>query len=315
MTKLLALLVILPFLAMPAVGRAEITLQPSVMVTSNIIRLGDLFSNAGTAANDVVAPAPALGMRVTYSAAWLGAVARDHRLDWAPTSEFNQSSVERASRTIGADTIAHRVLDALAPNLQGAIPDIRLDSANLRLLVPAEAQDDIAVDGLTLDQRSGRFSAFVSAPPGAPDAQRQRVTGRLIFEVEIAVPNRVIAINEIVRERDVERLKLPRERVASDTITDPAQIIGKSARHLLRADQPLRPGDVQDPLIVHKGDLVTIELRTAAMQLSTQGKALEDGALGATVRVINTQSNRSIDVIVAGSNLVRAGISDKFAAQ
>lgn len=296
-------------------SQAQIMLRPSVTVTGNVIHLGDLFANAGLAADDTIAAAPALGMRATYSSAWLAAVAREHGLDWAPASEFNQSVVERASRLIGADAIAQRLLQNLAPNVQGADAEIRFDSSSLRLFVPAEAQDDIAIDGLNFDQRTGRFSAFVSAPAGATDAQRLRVTGRLVVEIEIPVPNRAVAINEILSARDVERIKLSRERISSDTLTDPAQLIGKAARHALRAEQPLRTGDVQEPLVIHKGDLVTIELRTATMQLATQGKALEDAAIGATVRVTNTQSNRTIDTIAAGQNLVRAVSSDKVAVR
>jgi flagella basal body P-ring formation protein FlgA len=302
-------------LAVPAAGRAEPMLQPIVTVTGGIIHLGDLFSDTGAGAEDVVAPAPALGTRITYPAAWLSAVAREHHLDWLPASDFTQTTVERASRTIGADIIAQHLLDAMTPVVANADAEIHLDNSNERLIVPAEASDYISVDSLNLDQRSGRFSAFIVAPAGAADAQRQRVTGRLVIEVEAAAPNRVIAINEIISANDVEKIKLPRDRVATDALTDPLQLIGKSARHLLRADQPLRAGDVQDPLVVHKGDLVTIELRTDAMELSAQGKALEDGAMNATVRVINTQSSRTIDTIVTGPNLVRAGTIDKFAAR
>lgn len=315
MIKLFTALSTLLLLALPGAGRAEIALQPNVTVTGNVVRLGDLFTDSGASAGDAVAPAPALGTRVTYSAAWLGAVAREHHLDWAPSSDFSQSAVERASRAIGAEIIAQHLVAAMPTVAPGVDTEVRLDDPGFRLLVPAEMSDDLAVDGLTLDQRSGRFSAFVSAPPGAADAQRGRVTGRLVFDVEIAVPNRAIAVNEILGKGDVERVKLPRDRVAADTITDPAILVGKSARHLLRAGQPLRAGDVQEPLVIHKGDLVVIELRTAAMELSAQGKALEDGAMGATVRVTNTQSNRTIDTIVAGTNRVRASTADKLIAR
>lgn len=315
MIKLLVPFFALTLLALPGSGRAQTQLQPSVTVTGDVVRLGDLFTSVGANASDPVAPAPALGTRATYTAAWLGTIAREHRLDWSPGSDFDQTIVERASRVIGADLVAQRLLKALPASAAGADAEIRLDNSNLHFLVPAEASDDMDVDGLNFDQRTGRFSAVISAPPGTANAQRQRVTGKLLIEIAIAVPNRTVAINEIIGRGDVMQIKLPRERVATDVVTDPAQLVGKSARHMLRAEQPLRAGDIQEPLVVHRGDLVTIELRTAVMQLGAQGKALEDGALGATIRVVNTQSNRTIDTIVAGANLVRAGAPDKFAAR
>jgi len=307
--------VILVILAGAFPVRAQTQLQPSVTVTGSVIRLGDLFSNAGDQANDPVAAAPALGTRVTYSAAWLRAAARAHQLAWSPASEFDQAVIERASRVIPPDAIAQKLIATMPAAALGTDTELRFDALALRLLVPAEASDEVEVDGLTVDPRNGRFSAMVSAPPGAVDAQRLRVTGKLVVQSTVPVPNRSIAINDVITAGDIEELKVQRERVAGDTITDRNQLIGKAARHLLRAEQPLRAGDVQDPIVVHKGDLVTIELRTATMQLAAQGKALEDGALNVTIRVVNTQSNRTIDASVAGANLVRAGGSDRLAAR
>ncbi len=51
---------------------------------------------------------------------------------------------------------------------------------------------------------------------------------------------------------------------------------------------------------MHRGDLVTVVLETPSLQLTAQGKALEDGAKNALVRVENTKSNRVIDAAVAG---------------
>ncbi len=315
MNRLSVLLVALFVLVLPGIGRAAPTLRPSATVTGDVIRLGDLFADAGANAKLPVAASPPLGTHVTYSAAWLGAIAHEHNLAWVPSSDFDQATVERASRAIGADLVAQRVLDAIGPTTGASDADIRFDNPGLRLVVPAEASDAIAIDGLNYDQRSGRFSAFVSAPPGAADAQRQRVTGRVVIQVDVAVPNRAVQLNEILGKADIEQIKLPRDRVAADAITDAAQLIGKAPRHILRAGQPVRAGEVEDPVVVHKGDLVTIELRTATMELSTQGKALEDGAMGAFIRVANTQSNRTIDAVVSGPNLVRTTTSDKLAAR
>src|SRR5579862_24088 len=309
-----AFLLLLPVLA-PRPSAAQTQLQPSVTVTGAVVHLGDLFTNTGLHASDAVAPAPALGLRVTYSAQWLAAIAREHYLNWSPASDFDQTTVERASRVISEDLVTQRLLQAMPASVQAADASITLDNGGQRILVPAEASDALDVEGLNLDARTGRFSALVSAPPGNTDAPRLRLTGRLVILVSVAVSNRAIAANEIVGRDDVEQLKMPRERLAADAITDPDQLIGKSARHSLRAEQPLRLSDVQAPIVVHKGDLVSVELRTSTMELSTQGKALEDGALGTTVRVVNTQSNRTIDTIVAGTNLVRAATLDRLATR
>ena len=303
MKHAIAILIGLLVAALPAAARAA-ALNPSVTVTGSVIRLGDLFSAAGAEADAVVAPAPALGTRATYSAAWLAATAHEHDLDWSPASDFDQATVERASRVLGTDAIAMRLLVALPAPLDGDAT-IRFDDPGLRILVPAEATDAMNVDGLGFDQRTGRFTALVTAPAGAPDAQRQRVSGRLVVEEQVPVPSRPVAANEVLTAAAITQIKLPRSRLAPDVVIDPLQLVGKSARHPLRANQPVRADDVQNPIVVHKDDLVMIELKTPTMELSAQGKALEDGAMGAIIRVANTQSNRAIDAIVAAPDLVQ----------
>ncbi|HVA12247.1 MAG TPA: flagellar basal body P-ring formation chaperone FlgA [Stellaceae bacterium] len=293
--------------ALPGAAFADPMLQPNVTVTGDTIHIGDLFSDAGAHAIDPVAPSPAPGTRVTFNAAWLGAIAREHHLDWQPSSDFDQASVERATRTIAADTVAQRILAEAAPGAQSGDATIQLDNPGLRFIVPAEASDAMALDGLTVDPHSGRFSVYVTAPANAANAQRQRVTGRVIYQETIAVPSHGLAIGDIFAADDITEIKLPRDRVAADAITDPQELIGKAARRILRAGETIRVGDVEDPIVVHKGDLVTIELNTAAMQLTAQGKALDDGAMGAAIRINNTQSNRIIDAAVAGPNRVVIG--------
>jgi flagellar basal body P-ring formation protein FlgA len=293
--------------AAPSLAFADTMLLPSATVTGDTIHISDIFRDAGAHANDPVAAAPAPGMRVTYNAAWLGSVAREHHLTWQPSSDFDQTSVERASRTINSDTVGQRILSAVSADTPTSDTSIQLDNPGLRFLVPAEASDDMTLDGLNVDQRTGRFSVFVTAPANSNNAQRQRVSGRVVYQVTIAVPAHAMSIGDIFGPSDVSETKLPRERVASDAVTNPQQLVGKAARRILRAGETVRAGDIAEPVVVHKGDLVTITLNTAGMQLTAQGKAVEDGAMGAAIRVTNTQSSRVIDTVVAGPNSVVVG--------
>src|SRR6202040_4426591 len=91
-------------------ARAEPALRPTVTVERDAILLGDLFSDAGAHAADPVAPAPPLGSRTIFDAAWLAATAREHQLAWQPTTSFDRATVERATRVVTSDQIAQRLL-------------------------------------------------------------------------------------------------------------------------------------------------------------------------------------------------------------
>jgi flagella basal body P-ring formation protein FlgA len=305
----LALLLAAALVAAPTAGHAAPSPRPSVTVEAPTVRLGDLFSDAGPEARVDVAAAPAPGERTVFDVRRLYAIAQEHHLAWTPGSNYDEVVVERASRAIGGDAIAARLLAEIGMTrpIDNAI--VQLDNGGIRLVEPAEADDGIAVDGLTVDPQSGRLSAYVSAPIGATDAARVRVTGRLILQVDLPVLNRSMAPGETITAADLSHRLVRREMIGADAIADAAALVGKTPRHSLRPDEIVRAGDVQVPVIVHRNDLVTIILDTPSLHLSAQAKALDDGTLGASIRVSNTSSNRVVDAIVRGPNMVSVSIA------
>ncbi len=57
---------------------------------------------------------------------------------------------------------------------------------------------------------------------------------------------------------------------------------------------------------VRRGETVTLTFRAPGVMLATRARALEDGAVGQSVRLVNTTSNRTIDAIVTGPGAARA---------
>ena len=287
--------------ASPAWGQ---TLRPDANVADSLIRVGDLFADAGAAAAAPVGPAPAVGMHITYGADWLAAIASAHNLAWTPSSPFDQITVTRASRTIGSDAIVSRIMGEIAERQSTANAELELDNPALGLVVAANAPSTISVDGLTIEQRTGRFSAIVSSPAGDPGAPRQRVTGRLIYRVDVPEPTHALAAGAVIAAADLDIVKVRRDRLDAGAVTDSQQLIGKSPRRPLAAGEPILISDVAPPLLVHRGDLVMIVFRTDNLELTSQGNALEDGAEGALVRIENTKSNRVIDATVTDQDTV-----------
>ncbi|HZT50560.1 MAG TPA: flagellar basal body P-ring formation chaperone FlgA [Stellaceae bacterium] len=289
-------------------ARAAPMLRPAITVSGPVIHLGDIFADAGQRADDAVAAAPGPGMRMTLPSDWLAAMAREHGLDWTPRSGYDQTVVERASRSIAADRIAHEILGEIGARQRVDDAEILLDNPGLALVVAAEAADTIAINGLVIDQRSGRFSAIVSAPAGDPSAPRQRITGRLVYRIAVPVLTRALAPGATIGADDVETVTMRRDHIGPDVATDATQLLGRTPRRQLSAGTPVRLADVQRPILVHKGDLVTMVLDTGTMQLTAQGKALDDGARDALVRVANTKSSRVVDAAVTGPGTVAASL-------
>ncbi|MGH7089659.1 MAG: flagellar basal body P-ring formation chaperone FlgA, partial [Stellaceae bacterium] len=281
--------------ALPASGE---TLRPVVTVTGPVIHVGDLFTGAGAHAGETVAPSPPAGTRITYGADWLGAVAREHGLAWQPGSALDQVRIDRASRVIDSSAIKAALMRAIAAQVSVAGATLELDNPGLSFVVPAEAPRGLAIDGLAVDRGTGLVTASIAAPASDPAAKRRRIVARLIYHASVPVLTHPMAPGATIAAADLGSVTVRRDRLAADSATDPAQLIGKTPRRPLAAGMPVRLGDLAAPLLVHRGALVTLVLETPDLRLTSQGKALDDGTLGALVRVQNTASNRIIDATV-----------------
>jgi flagella basal body P-ring formation protein FlgA len=56
--------------------------------------------------------------------------------------------------------------------------------------------------------------------------------------------------------------------------------------------------------VVKRGDIVTILLENEKMKLSVPARALERGAVGDTIRVVNTSSDKEVYAVVKSSKTV-----------
>lgn len=82
-------------------------------------------------------------------------------------------------------------------------------------------------------------------------------------------------------------------------------IIGQVLSRNLVPGAVITPAVLHSPLLVQRGQVVTLSAGTAAFSVTTQGVALQGGAHGALVRVRNNRSHRVVQGIVTGSGQVR----------
>jgi flagellar basal body P-ring formation protein FlgA len=294
----------------PLVGgaAAQPALRTNVVVTGPSIRLGDLFSDAGPHAAVEVAPAPVLGGKTVLDAAWLIARAHEQELDWQPKSRYAQATVERASQTVPNEAVVAELKRELGNRLPGGQSELTLDNADLRLLVPAGTAPTIMIDALAYDARSGRLSAYVTASAGDVTTDRVRITGRLRRMLDMPVFTRLIAPGETIAASDVEIIAMPADRLTQSFVVAAAELVGKTPKRSIRPGEPVRPSDIQTPIVIHKGELVTVVLQSPALLLTAQAKALEDGAQGQAIRVSNTRSAKTLDATVSGPGTVTLSI-------
>lgn len=293
-----------PAAAGPA-APGPVVLKSRVTVEGPVVRLGDLFDGLGERGATVVARAPEPGRRVEVGARWLGAVAQAYTLPWRPESRFDKTVIERASQVIDSRRIEDEMRRALAQRGVSGNIDLVLDNPSLRLHLPTDAEATLVVTSLSHDPGTGRFAAHIVAPAEGAPLARARVSGRAVKMTEVPVLTRRVEPGEVIGRQDIEWISVRADRLGRSIVAEAAKLVGKSPRRPIRAGQIILSADVREPILVTKNSLVTIKLATARMVLTAQGRALDQGARGAVVRVMNTKSNKIINAAVVESGLVR----------
>jgi flagella basal body P-ring formation protein FlgA len=305
------------FLVVPAALSAEnndlasgdmgpISLRENIVVTGAYIKLGDFFLNVpADKAETSVAYAPKPGRRASFDARWLFRVARAYGLKWRPLSAELTAMVTRDSIVIHKDEITDAIMAALTEYDLPQNPELALSNKNLRIHVPSEIMPEIKVEDVTYNRRSHRFAVIVSVGERNMNAnQRFRVTGQVHKMIEVPTLARRISKGEIIADNDITWIKRRADRTQRDIIVNAQDMIGMTPKRHLRPEQPVRAMDIQRPVLVSKGSLVTIILKKPGMTLTSQGRAMQNGADGETIRITNVKTSRTIDAVVIGSNMV-----------
>lgn len=84
------------------------------------------------------------------------------------------------------------------------------------------------------------------------------------------------------------------------------EILGKKLKTNLEAGSPIYLHDVEPLYLVKRGDRVRLYVNNGTVSVETVAKALDYGALGDIIRVINLDSRRTISAKVAGKGAVVA---------
>lgn len=303
MNRFAALLFAATLLSTATAGAA--TLKPAATVADGQILLGDLFDGlSGDMATRPVMVSPTPGRRANLDAPTLSRIATSNGIDWRASGGADRIVVERASVQVGNEVITEGLRQALQQAGVGDGADVQMDNRTLTFFLPAGNDATVRVENLAYDAPRGRVTAEIIAPAQGPEAVRQTVGARVVDMVDLPVLSRRLNQGEVVGEADITWIRQPRDRMQAGVVIEASEIVGKSLRRAIAPNQAVNARDVREPVVVAKGQAVTILLKTQVMTLTASGKALSDGAQGELVRIVNTSSNRVIEAVVAGPNLV-----------
>jgi flagella basal body P-ring formation protein FlgA len=287
-------------------------LRANVTVAADVVRIGDVIDNAGSAAQIAIYRAPDLGTTGSLPTAQVLSALQAHQVIGVDTRDIKAVSITRASRPVEAGEIRLQVAKALEHRSGLG------DAANLSLTFDRDVQDlqfDASVTGAMqptsarYDARSGRFdvSFAMGSDNNAPPA-KLRFTGIAIETVEAAVLTRDVQRAEILKSSDVIVERRPKAEVGGDAAARNLAV-GMQMRRPLRSGQALRAADLAKPDLVQRDDNITLIYQTAGIYLTIRGKAIDAGTEGDTVSVLNLQSKRTVSGVVIGRDQVAISVA------
>jgi flagellar basal body P-ring formation protein FlgA len=133
-----------------------------------------------------------------------------------------------------------------------------------------------------------------------------RVTGKVDLHQDVVNTMRPLKRNEVITASDVELQKLNMAEAPDRFATDPDQVIGKRVLREMGMHQPIVLAELDSPLALKRGTSVRIVYEQPGISLTAKGQVQQDAVVGATVRVLNVSTNRSIICKVMDSETVQA---------
>ena len=284
-----------------------LTLRDRIMVDDDVVRLGDLFEEQLSDGDVAVAQAPKAGQTLTLDSRFLAQVARAYRLSWKP-AKYQKVTIGRMSQRVTAPMVRDAIAAAVQERMGSSSDlDVALDGGDLELDLPTDVENSVAVSAINFNPSSNRFAAILVAPADGPPIIQRNVFGTVYEMAQIPVPKRLISAGEVIASDDLEWQPVHLTRLSGNSLTDAEQLVGRMAKRPLKAGQILRQSDVAVSPVIRKNDLIRLVVKTGQMTLSVQGKAMQDAAMGQSIRVMNVNSNRQLSGTVIDAGTVAIG--------
>ncbi|MGR3452385.1 flagellar basal body P-ring formation chaperone FlgA [Pseudooceanicola sp.] len=175
------------------------------------------------------------------------------------------------------------------------------EGANVRVrLSDRSLPEAVMLSAFWMDRDTGRFLANAVTD----DGRTTRIEGLALATLDVPVPARRLMPGEIIGESDLQTVELPVRRVGSYTLTAPEDLIGMEVRRMLAQGHQVMAQSVISPLVIDRGEKVTIQYDDGRLVLNAPGRAMNDAHEGQEITVVNLVSNKTLRAVARGAGLV-----------
>lgn len=319
------LIALVAALALSSAGSeaAEIRLLDRVTIDGSMVHLGDIAELYGApeAVTDRLAdiqlfPAPSSkretvvsGRRVMDILVRRGVNFNEHRISGSnritlmPAIAATRSSRSRSQVTLRRDEVADTksVVEASIVRLLRRKTETRAaDAGEWELdfnLTPQQAAwvhesgDHFSVSG-GVQPFTGRQKFDVATVSAEEEVRHFTVTAQVARPRLVVVAVQDLPRGTVVLESDVTLAKLTDKNTSRAVATTIDEVVGKETTNSIRADKPILTREVREPILVKRGELVTVIAVSGGIRVRTQGKARENGSLNQLIAIESVGKKR-----------------------
>lgn len=177
-----------------------------------------------------------------------------------------------------------------------------IEGARLEFVLPEGAPANLR--RVIKVEHSFRQAAFATI---AETMEGEQITfrGKLYAVIDVPVPTRPILAGETAKADDFVMRPLPMTSLGRFTVTDLAALEGQEVRRVLPEGRPVQSQSLQPARAFKRGEKLTLVYQSGALEVTAPGRAMEDAALGAVLRVQNLNSSKIVNGIALGEGRVQ----------
>lgn len=294
-------------------------LKPRIKVRDASVYLSDIFTDIELDADKEVLTAPLPGQSKNVSTTTLWNIAKANGIQWQRPRSIKHIRIMREGQPV--NLAALQVLLVREVKARGISDDIQVSlfGINRNLYLPVNSDvSEIEIDSLTLSSTQDRYRAELLWPLGDGSYKEIALNGTIDRVRLVPMLNRTLVPGDIISRDDIDWVNMSVKRITSNTIQSTDNFIGFTPRRAITANKPLRKSDVEALRSVSRGNQVMISYVSGPMVLSTTGKALQHGAIGDSIRILNLTSNKTIYAKIVGPDqveIVRLSRNRKLASR
>jgi flagella basal body P-ring formation protein FlgA len=125
---------------------------------------------------------------------------------------------------------------------------------------------------------------FIVAAGPAPEAPELPLEAEITAAATVVVAVRGLPLGTLVQQEDLQ--VVPQNgRDAPRAIRNPADAVGRETTRAVPAGQPLSEDGLRAPILVRRGETVTVYARSSGVEVRTTARAQQPGALGDVIPV------------------------------